>query len=118
MEILRSEIEIKEKWIEVTDTLKDRFDKIPDLNAILFIIGLREKKLIKKNYTKEEKQDLINLAVCKILSFSGYFNKEGNTEDGWPVWTQSKPMPRLEVNEQELLLKDHIIIYFESEKLI
>jgi biotin carboxyl carrier protein len=48
--------EIKIKWKKVMDFFESRFDRKPDLNAILFIIGVRELgQLPETKFSKEEK---------------------------------------------------------------
>jgi len=90
----------------------------PDVKGILFLIGLRETGSGKKEYSKEEKEDFMNLAICRILSISGYFSYQGMDEHGCPDWNQEKAFPRLELDKQEALLKEHIVKYFEEEGIL
>lgn len=108
----------KDKWQLVKKRMLEIFKKEIDMKGILFIIGLREQGYSKKNIKKEEKESLMNLAVCKVLSYSGYFRQEGIDKNGFPKWKQEKAFPKLSVKEQETLLKSHIINYFEIEGLI
>ena len=48
----------------------ERFGKKPDLEAILFLIGMQEYGQLKDKFTKEQKQDLMHVAVCLLLSQS------------------------------------------------
>ncbi len=105
-------------WEDIEKYMFDRFEKEADLKAILFVIGLRESGNIKTKYTKENKQDLMNLAACKVLSLGGYFEVAHLDAESWPVWKQSKPVPEMNAQQQEQFLKDHIIKYFEEEKLL
>ena len=86
-----------------------------DLNAVLYLIGIQELGKGFLEFSKEEKQDLIHIAICKVLASSGYFVLEGIDEDGWPHWKEMKSLPRLNLDEQEMLLKIHVLEYFESE---
>jgi hypothetical protein len=108
---------VEKEWERVVESLKSRFGKDSDVKAVLFIIGLRELGKKKKKFSKEEKQDLMNLAVCKIFSIDGYFEVQHLDADGWPVWKQAKPLPSMNAKEQEVFIKEHIIKYFEQEKL-
>jgi hypothetical protein len=111
--------EIKEKWFKVVQYIEENFDKKPDLNAILFLVGIRELgTLPEKNFTKEEKTRLMHIANCRILSASGYYKLSGINGKGWPEWENVKPLPNLNIFEQENLLRQHIIEYFESESII
>ena len=72
-------------------------------------------KLCSKNFTKEEKEDLIHIAICKVLSLSGYYQLMGTDKEGWPHWENVQAIPSLPLKEQELLLKAHVIHYFKTE---
>lgn len=109
---------LEQRWHAVIDKIAGQFHQEPDLKAVLFLIGIRETGTGKKDYTKEQKEDFMNLGVCKILSLSGYFEQAGIDEDGWPEWKQNKPFPKLELNAQEEFLKAHVVMYFEREGLI
>lgn len=111
--------EISAKWKAVIAFFEERFDKKPDLNAILFLIGIRELgELPEKNFTKEEKTHLMHIANCRVLSASEYYVQKGINSKGWPVWENKKPLPAMNIFEQENLLRQHIIEYFESEEII
>lgn len=107
-------LEREKKWLDLRRKLKDQFGKAPDLNAILMLIGIRELGKIQSKFTKEEKQDLMHIATCSVLSRSGYYELEGTDQDGWPHWHPIKLIPVMNLLEQEEFLKDHIIRYFEE----
>ncbi|HWR33749.1 MAG TPA: hypothetical protein VN451_09490 [Chitinophagaceae bacterium] len=98
--------------------LVERFGKKPDLETILFLIGIQEFGDIKEKFTKEQKQDLMHIAVCSLLSKSGYYELERVDEDGWPHFKQLKGMPDMSMTDQENFLKDHILLYFEKNEYI
>ena len=106
--------EIDFKWLKVRHFIKDSFakDQLPDLNAILFIIGIQELGFVKEKFSKEEKQDLMHIAVCKLLSFDGIYGFKGMDADGWPHFELLQPMKVKGVKQQEALLKEKIIQYF------
>jgi len=111
--------EIKSKWKLVTDFFEERFGRKPDLNAMLFIIGIREiGELPDKHFSKEQKTYLMHIANCKIFSYSGYYGLKGYDPKGWPVWENLRPLPALSLFEQENLIRQHIIEYFEREEII
>ncbi len=109
--------DLKLRWQQLEETLLQRFDKIPDLNAILLLIGIQEIKNTKKEYTKEEKQDAMHVAVCTLLMQSGYYKLEGYDVDGWPHFEQIKELPNNTVMEQEAFLKDHVLLFFEQHQI-
>ena len=104
------------EWLRVRHLVKDRFNKktLPDLNAILYVIGIQELGYWTKPFTKEEKQDLMHIAVCRLLSEDGYFEFAGTDADGWPHW---KPVRKIEaegIKAQEVLLKEKVVNYFNQ----
>ncbi len=103
-----------EKWRQIEARLRERFGKRPNMEAVLFLIGIQELGQGSKKFTKEQKQDLMHIATCTLLAQSGYFICEGRDEDGWPHFRAVKPVPDMNLREQTALLKEHIIRYFES----
>ncbi|ADB41483.1 hypothetical protein [Spirosoma linguale] len=103
------------QWEELLDQLQALVGKRPaDLNAVLFLIGVQELGTGPKRFSKEAKQDLMHIAVCRVLSTEGYYVFEGHDKDGWPQWTLAKPIPHGDLLVQEIFLKQHVIQYFES----
>ena len=64
-------------------------------------------------YSKDEKQDLMHIAVCKLMSQFGYYELEGLDQEGWPHWKLVKKLPPLTLKEQDLLLKQAVIEYLK-----
>jgi hypothetical protein len=102
------------RWWKLEEKFMNKFGKKPDVEAILFLIGLQEVRNVKKKFSKEQKQDLMHVAVCSLLSQSGYYEIEGHDEEGWPHFVQLKGLPAYNAIEQENFLKDHILLYFEE----
>lgn len=107
------------EWLRVRHKVKDIFGKedLPELNAILFVIGIQELGRWQENFTKEEKQDLMHIAVCRLLEYDGYYEFAGRDADGWPHWKSLKPFSQTGVKEQEQLLKNKVIQYFRDAEL-
>lgn len=112
--MMNSSDDLQSRWWKLEEQLMERFGKKPDVETILFLIGIQELGDIRKKFTKEEKQDLMHIAVCTVLSPGGYFELTNVDEEGWPHFKQLKPMPELNAYEQENFLKDHILFYFQS----
>jgi hypothetical protein len=110
--------DLQKRWWDLEAGLVERFGKKPDLETILFLIGIQEFGQIKEKFTKEQKQDLMHVAVCSLLSPSGYYEPEGTDIDGWPHFKQLKAMPVMDAVQQENFLKDHILLYFQTHDLI
>ena len=108
--------ELDYEWLKVRHLVKKNFkrDALPDLNAILFLIGIQELGRWQKSFTKEEKQDLMHIAVCRLLSYDGHYEFAGRDADGWPHWNLLKPIPAKNLKEQNELLKTKIIQYFKG----
>lgn len=108
------EWEVDFSWLKIRHFIKDKFNKqeLPDLNAILFLIGLQELGQLQSKFTKEEKQDLLHIAACRLLSEDGYYEFEGIDASGWPHWKQVKTFPIQGVKEQGEYLKKKVINYF------
>ena len=112
----KTEIPLERKWEYLMDKLESTIGKRPvDLNAVLFLIGVQELGQGVKNFTKEQKQDLMHIAICRVLSNIGLYELEGHDKDGWPHWKEIKKMPFLKLEEQENLLKMQVLEYFEEE---
>jgi hypothetical protein len=108
--------ELDFEWLHVQHIVKHamRRDTLPDLNTVLFLIGIQELGRWKKKFSKEEKQDLMHVAVCRLLSYYGYFEFIGRDEDGWPHYRQVLEMPKQATHEQERLLKICAVRYFKT----
>jgi hypothetical protein len=106
--------DLQQRWWNLEAKLVERFNKKPDLETILFLIGMQETGIMNEKITKEQKQDLMHVAVCSLLMPSGYYELEGKDADGWPHFKQLKAMPDMHAIEQENFLKDHVLLYFEN----
>lgn len=104
------------QWNSLCSFIQSNVGKKPaDLKAVLFLIGVQELGKGKKVFSKEQKQDLMHIATCKLLSYGGYYTLEGFDTDGWPHWKLSKSLPFLDLLTQETLLKQYAIQYFREE---
>ncbi len=110
--------DLQVRWLKLRIKLKERFGIKPDMDGILFLVGIQELGSGKQDFTKEQKQDLMHIAVCTVLSASGYYAVSGHDEDNWPHFEQLKPLPGFIMIEQENFLKDHILLYFQKQKFI
>lgn len=117
--MIKKDLETERTWQHLLGKLEQVIGKRPaDLKSVLFLIGVQELGRGAKNFTKEEKRDLMHIAICKVLSLSGFYELEGLDEAGWPHWKLKKKLPHFDILEQEKLLKMHVIEYFELENLI
>lgn len=112
--------EVEFEWLRIRHIVKDSMgkDDLPDFQTMLFLLGVQELGEVRTNYTKEEKQDLMHIAVCTLLEDDGYFEFKGRDGDGWPHWEQKANFKTKGVDDQERLLKEKIITYFKSMETI
>lgn len=110
-----TEVEFEARWWQFMNEMRARFGKKPDLNALLLLIGVQELGQGVTAFTKEQKQDLMHIATCKIFSLSGYYELEHIDEDGWPHYKLLRPVPFAGLKEQERMLKWQILEYFAQE---
>jgi hypothetical protein len=109
------EIDFQEKWIKIESMMHERFGKKLDMEAILYLIGINELGNVPdKHFTKEQKQDLMHIATCALLAQSGYYEYDGHDKDGWPHYKLVENPPPSSLTQQEKLLKQHIIAYFDE----
>ena len=101
-------------WNEVLTTLESRFEKKPDVQTIIFLVGHRELGKHQVKFTKEQKQDLIHVGVCTLLSKANYYVFLDYDQDGWPHFEYNREMPKLDNAQHEKLLKKTIIKYFKE----
>lgn len=106
-------------WKNILAFMETNFGKKPDMNAMLFIIGMRELGYLdESNFKKDDKVSLMHIAVCKLLSYSGHYELVGKDEDGWPHWELKNKMPDMSLLEQESYIREHIIEYFINENIL
>jgi hypothetical protein len=108
------EEDLQVRWLKLRIKLKETFGIKPDMNGVLMLIGVQELGAGPQEFSKEQKQDLMHIAICTILQSSGYYVYDGRDEDGWPHFSQIKPLPEYNTIEQENFLKDHILLYFQD----
>lgn len=114
--MFKRDLDLERQWHSLLTELERVFEKKPkDLNGVLFLIGMQELGQGARRFSKEEKQDLMHIAICKVLSLSGYYELEGLDAEGWPHWKVIKKLPHFDLLEQEKLLKMHVLEYFEKE---
>ena len=114
--MFKRDLDLDRAWNNLLVEMEKHLGKKPkDLNGVLFIIGIQELGRGALYFSKEEKQDLMHIAICKVLSYSGYYELIGSDKDGWPHWKPVKKLPHFDLLEQEKLLKIHVIEYFEKE---
>jgi hypothetical protein len=109
--------DIEIRFRKLKTHLEKDFGEDMDVQAILFLIGVDEVGLGYQNYSKQQKTDLIHVAICTILEPSGYYEFEGRDEENWPHFKLVKELPVLDHRQQQHLMKEALIEYFVSNEL-
>ncbi len=115
---LKSIEEIRADWARLIYTVERQFGVEADLQGVLFIIGIQELGQGPREFSKSEKQDLMHIATCRLLSYYGYYLLTGHDKDGWPHWELTEKLPTLSLKEQDLILKKSALRYFKEVGVI
>ena len=107
--------ELEAKWKKLKSFVKRDFNKSPDINAILLLIGVQELGMGYRKFKKDEKINLMHIAICRLLEPFGYYEYDGRDKDGWPHYKNTDKLPALKAGEQAILMKQAIVKYFEEE---
>lgn len=108
-----------ELWVFVEQFFVERFDteKHPNIDTILFLIGVQELGSGQQKYTKDDKLNILHIAVCRLLQPFGYYSFSHYDDEGYPHFKTEEEMPELKPNEQQILMKKAIIQYFIDENI-
>lgn len=114
------DIILKERWELLVDKLSEKFsDGDPlELDAIIYLIGVQELGQYHRSFKKDEKINLMHIAICRLLEPFGYYEFDYFDEDGWPHYQVKEPLPPLKSGEQSVLMKEAIVDYFIDKGLI
>jgi hypothetical protein len=77
--------------------------------------GEKQLKKFQNILAKDRKVDVMHIAVCSVLEPAGYYEFLGRDEDGWPHYENIKKMPHLNDMEQDSMMKEAIIEYFNQK---
>ncbi len=108
------------EWLRIRHFVKKRFGhrKLPDMQTVLFLVGIQELGQVRSSFEKEEKVDLIQLGAIAALETLGYYSRLSTDPEGWPVYKLIKPPPKMELNDQTDLLKEAVVYYFIHHELL
>jgi hypothetical protein len=112
--------QLKERWEAVVKMIGDRFadGQVLDLDAIIYIIGLQELGQLHRKFKKDEKLNLMHIAICRVLEPYGYYEFDFIDEEGWPHYKVLEQLPPLKAGEQSVLMKEAIVHYFIEKEVI
>ena len=109
---------LKKNWERVVRFLSEKFAEgdSMDLDAILYLIGVQELGQGPQLFKKDEKINLMHIAICRLLEPYGYYEFDFVDSDGWPHYKALEALPALKPGEQTLLMKEAIVRYFFPEE--
>lgn len=112
--------QLKARWENVVDILSQKFadGETLDLDGIIYLIGVQELGKIKSKFKKDDKVNLMHIAICRLLEPYGYYEFDFFDDDGWPHYTTKEQLPNLKAGEQTVLMKEAIVNYFLERELI
>jgi hypothetical protein len=92
--------------------LETQFGGELDMQGILFLIGVQELGKGKRKFSKDQKLEVMHVAICTLLIPYGYYEYVGNDEEGWPHFQATAKLPHLKPVQQGELMKEAIVEYF------
>ena len=110
--------DVELRFQEVKAELEKEFGGGMDVQAILFLIGVNELGMGHREFSKNEKTDLLHIAICTILESYGFYEFKGRDEENWPHFDLIKSLPQLNHQDQQHLLKEAIIAYFTQNEYV
>lgn len=112
--------QLKERWERLVNILSNQFSQGEDLDldAIIYLIGVQELGKVHRTYKKDEKLNLMHIAICRLLEPYGFYEFEFFDKDGWPHYRVKEELPPLKAGEQSILMKEAIVGYFIEKELI
>jgi hypothetical protein len=107
---------LKDQWDYLVEELTQQFSEgdLLNLDSIIYLIGVQELGQGKRQFKKDEKVNLMHIAICKLLEPYGYYEFDFFDKDGWPHYKIVTDLPNLKPGEQAVLMKEAIIHYFEE----
>ncbi len=114
------DLQLKERWEVLVEKLSVQFadGDVLELDAIIYLVGVQELGQYHKTYKKDEKLNLMHIAICRLLEPYGYYEFEFFDEEGWPHYTIKEELPALKAGEQSVLMKEAIVSYFLEKEYI
>ena len=113
------------------EKLKDRFDALVvklsdqfsdgdplDMEGMIYLVGVQELGKLHRKFKKDEKINLMHIAICRLLEPYGYYEFSHFDEEGWPHYKVIDELPHLKAGEQSILMKEALVNYFIERNYI
>ncbi len=111
---------LKSRWENLKLKISELFGdgEVLELDAIIYLIGVQELGQGYRAFNKDEKVNLMHIAICRLLEPLGYYEFDFFDEDGWPHYKTKEELPYLKSGEQSVMMKEAVIQYFLEKKII
>ncbi len=111
---------LKQRWALLVEKLSTQFsDGDPlEIDGIIYLVGVQELGNFERSFKKDEKVNLMHIAICRLLEPYGYYDFDFFDEDGWPHYRVKEQLPSLKAGEQSVLMKEALVNYFLEKKYI
>ena len=106
--------QLEKEYKHIVSKLSSQFGEELDLKGILFLIGVQELGDGFRKFSKDEKVEVVHIAICRLLSQYKYYKFIGRDKDGWPHWKATSSLPKLPPKDQLKIIKQSISDYFKE----
>ena len=112
--------QLKERWETLKTKLTERFAEGEDLDidGVIYLVGVQELGQGYRSFKKDEKVNLMHIAICRLLEPLGYYEFDFFDSDGWPHYKMIEELPSLKPGEQTIMMKEAIVTYFIEKEVI
>ncbi|MCT8339463.1 hypothetical protein MG296_05325 [Flavobacteriaceae bacterium TK19130] len=112
--------QLRQRWDELVGFLSNRFadGEELDLDGIIYLVGVQELGQLHRRFRKDDKVNLMHIAICRLLEPFGYYEFDYIDEEGWPHYKMLEQLPPLKAGEQSVLMKEAIVHYFLEKEVI
>jgi hypothetical protein len=116
---MRDEL-LKTRWEHLQDKLSKQFadGEQMDLDAIIYLVGVQELGKPQAKFKKDDKINLMHIAICTLLEPYGFYEFDFIDDDGWPHFNNTAKLPALKAGEQTVLMKEALVNYFLKREYI
>lgn len=105
-------------WKRLLAKLKEMQGEEPQIDGILFLIGVQELGMGYRKFKKDDKLNVMHIAICTLLEPYGFYEFLGRDADGWPHWELKENLPPLDAKQQNKLMVGAIVDYFKNIGMI
>ena len=111
---------LKERWELLVEKLSAQFsDGDPlEIDGIIYLVGVQELGHFHRKFKKDEKINLMHIAICRLLEPYGYYDFDFFDDQGWPHYKVKEQLPSLKAGEQTVLMKEAVVNYFLEKEYI